>query len=90
MAARLRSLSLENLIKNIQKYLIKQGSLLSEEIIHFGFVESKSDYYHLLNQSDIVPVTSNQDFFGISAIEAIAAGCVPLLPKPIGISRTFR
>jgi len=26
-------------------------------------------------------VTSNQDFFGISSIEAIAAGCIPILPN---------
>ena len=26
-------------------------------------------------------MTSNQDFFGISVVEAIAAGCIPILPN---------
>ncbi len=54
---------------------------LADRIIHFGFAKSKSQYYELLLKSDILPVTSNQDFFGISVIEAIAAGCIPILPN---------
>ena len=54
---------------------------LADEIIHFGFAEDRAHYENLLLQSDILPVTSNQDFFGISAVEAIAAGCLPLLPN---------
>ena len=54
---------------------------LAEEIIHFGFAKDRKHYEKLLLQSDIAPVTSNQDFFGISAVEAIAAGCLPLLPS---------
>jgi len=54
---------------------------LSDKIIHFGYVHSQNEYHNLLLRSDIVPVTSKQDFFGISAVEAIAAGCIPLLPQ---------
>ena len=46
-----------------------------------GYAKNKTEYKDLLLKSNILPVTSNQDFFGISAIEAIAAGCVPLLPN---------
>lgn len=51
------------------------------EIVHFGYAKDRASYISLLQKSDILPVTSNQDFFGISAIEAIAAGCAPLLPN---------
>lgn len=54
---------------------------LAQKIIHFGFAKDKEHYHDLLLQSTLAPVTSNQDFFGISAIEAIAAGCIPLLPN---------
>lgn len=54
---------------------------LADEIIHFGYAESREHYLDLLLQADILPVTSNQDFFGISAVEAIAAGAVPILPR---------
>jgi len=59
---------------------------LGDRIIHFGYARSKEAYEDLLLQSDILPVTSNQDFFGISAIEGIAAGCFPLLPDRLAFS----
>lgn len=52
-----------------------------EEIIQFGFVESKEKYYEYLEMSDILLVTSNQDFFGISVVEGISYGCLPILPN---------
>jgi len=53
----------------------------SKEIIHFGYVASKSDYWTLLQKSAVVPVTSNQDFFGISVVEAMHAYVYPILPN---------
>lgn len=54
---------------------------LKEEIIHWGFAETKEEYIQLLKSADILPITSNQDFFGISIAEAIASGAYPLLPN---------
>ncbi|MFK7804077.1 MAG: DUF3524 domain-containing protein [Anaerolineae bacterium] len=50
------------------------------EIIHFGFA-SKERYQELLGLSDIVISTAHHEFFGISILEAIHAGAIPLLPK---------
>lgn len=52
----------------------------AEQLIHFGYAESREQYIKLLQQATILPVTSNQEFFGQSVMEAIAAGCMPLLP----------
>lgn len=52
-----------------------------EELLHFGYAESREEYKYWLGVADVLPVTSNQDFFGISAVEAMAAGCYPLLPN---------
>lgn len=54
---------------------------LKQEIIHWGFVDSFEKYANLLCQADLIPVTSKQDFFGMSLIEAMACDVVPLLPK---------
>ncbi|MBL7093145.1 DUF3524 domain-containing protein [candidate division KSB1 bacterium] len=54
---------------------------LGDKIIQFGYAESFEQYARLLWLSDIIPVTSNQDFFGASAVEAIYCGCYPLLPN---------
>lgn len=53
---------------------------LEAHILHWGFLEDRAEYYHWLWRSDIVISTSNQDFFGISVVEAIHANCYPLLP----------
>ncbi len=45
-------------------------SEFSDKIVHWGYVESFQDYARWLWQADILPVTSNQDFFGISVVEA--------------------
>lgn len=53
----------------------------SNQIIHLGHVSSFNEYANLLWQSDILPVSSNQDFFGGSVVEAIYCNCFPILPN---------
>lgn len=52
----------------------------SNEIMAFGYVESKNEYISLLKKGAIVVSTSIQENFGISIIEAVRMGCIPLLP----------
>ncbi len=54
---------------------------LARHIVHFGYAPDFETYARLLWKADILPVTSQQDFFGISVIEAIYCGAYPLLPK---------
>ena len=53
----------------------------SKELLHLGYTSSKQDYWHWLQKAAILPVTSNQDFFGISVVEAMHANVYPLLPN---------
>ncbi len=50
------------------------------EILHWGYAKSNHDYWTWLQKADILPVTSIQDFFGISIVEAMYADVYPLLP----------
>ncbi len=54
---------------------------LSEHIVHWGYAESFEEYAQWLWKGDILPVTSKQDFFGGSVVEAMYCGCIPLLPN---------
>ena len=54
---------------------------LSKEIIHWGYAISLEEYAQLLQLSDIAPVTSIQDFFGASIVEAMYFNVMPLLPN---------
>ncbi len=59
---------------------------LKDNIAHVGYVESRSDYHNLIASCTHLPVTSNQDFFGISTVEGIAYGCIPLLPNRLAFA----
>jgi glycosyltransferase involved in cell wall biosynthesis len=54
---------------------------LAHRLLHWGYCPSQEDYFNWLVRADIVAVTSHQDFFGYSVVEAIISGCIPLLPR---------
>jgi len=54
---------------------------LGKRIVQFGYAENFADYAGWLWRADLLPVTSIHDFFGVSVIEAIYCGAVPLLPR---------
>lgn len=54
---------------------------LGKKVVAFGFAKSFKEYASWLAQADIIPVTSNQDFFGGSVVEAMYCGCYPILPN---------
>jgi len=56
---------------------------LAKHIIHFGYAPDFETYARLLWQANILPVTSQQDFFGGSVVEAIYCGVYPLLPNKL-------
>lgn len=52
-----------------------------ERILYWGYRKSRAEYYRVLRQSDIMVSTARQENFGLSVVEAMAAGCHPILPK---------
>jgi len=50
------------------------------ETLHWGWADSRAEYQRLLSTADVVVSTSDHEFFGIAIVEAMAAGCVPVLP----------
>jgi len=62
-------------------YFIEAKRRFEGRIVQYGRVENFSDYARWMWNSDIALVTSNQDFFGGSAVEAIYCGCHPILPN---------
>ena len=52
---------------------------LGDRVVQFGFVE-REGYVDLLSQADVVVSAAHHEFFGIAVVEAMAAGCVPVLP----------
>jgi len=53
----------------------------SDQIVNWGYADSREEYLNILADADIIVSTAIHEFFGISVVEAIAAGAYPLLPK---------
>ncbi|MDD3643822.1 MAG: DUF3524 domain-containing protein [Candidatus Krumholzibacteria bacterium] len=54
---------------------------LGARIVQFGYARDPAEYARWLWRADLLPVTSDHDFFGASAVQAIWCGCRPLLPR---------
>ena len=67
----------------------KAQGRLGEQICHYGYVEDRSIYLALLKKADVVVSTAKHEFYGMSVIEAVRAGCRPLLPKRLSYPELF-
>ena len=52
-----------------------------EEIVQWGFAADRAAYLAWLKAGTVVVSTARQENFGIAVVEAMAAGCLPLLPR---------
>jgi glycosyltransferase involved in cell wall biosynthesis len=67
----------------------KRLQLQSDLISHCQFVEDKTHYQTLLASCDVVLSTAIHEFQGIAVLEAVEAGCVPLLPNRLSYPEIF-
>jgi glycosyltransferase involved in cell wall biosynthesis len=56
-------------------------SRLGDRLEHYGYAESEAEYAGLLHGAGIVLSTAIHEFFGVSVVEAIYCGCLPVLPN---------
>jgi len=54
---------------------------LADRIDHFGYYQTRQAYLEALQSADLVVSTAIHEFFGLAVIEAMAAGCFPILPE---------
>ena len=54
---------------------------LIDKIVFTGYAKSFEEYANWLWSANILPLTSIQDFFGGSVVEAIYCNCYPILPN---------
>lgn len=55
----------------------------------WGFMASVEDYRALLKRAHIVVSTALHDFQGLAVLEAVAAGCLPLVPDRLAYPQWF-
>ena len=54
---------------------------LESRVRHAGYLPSRDDYWKLLKSCDVVVSTAIQENFGLAVVEAMLAGCIPVLPR---------
>ncbi|MFV8781764.1 tRNA-queuosine alpha-mannosyltransferase domain-containing protein [Microbulbifer sp. SA54] len=69
---------------HLKKLLSKQGALGA-----WGYQESLAEYRQLLVESHGVISTARHDFQGLAVLEAVAAGCEPLVPDSLAYPEWF-
>jgi len=62
---------------------------LAHKIIHFGYAPTRQQYLRYLPHGDFVISTALHEFFGLAVIEAVRAGCRPLLPCRLSYPEIF-
>jgi len=66
--------------QKIPKPFISAKERLGDRIVCYGYEKSRKTYRNWLKKGAIVISTAFQENFGISMVEAIRHGCLPLLP----------
>ena len=67
--------------RNVPQEFLEAQQRYGERMLQFGYARSFEEYARWLWRSDVLPVTSRHDFFGVSVAEALYCNCWPLLPK---------
>jgi len=61
----------------------------SDHIDNWGFADNKEEYINILQSSDVIVSTAIHEFFGIAVLEAVAAGCIPVVPNRLAYPETL-
>ena len=59
------------------------------ELVQFGFVESYKTYQQWLTAADMVLSTAIHEFQGLAILEAVALGCVPVVPDRLAYTALY-
>lgn len=75
--------------KNSPACFVEARERLADNIVQWGHVDNIEEYFTFMTDSDIVVSTAVHEFFGIAVLEAVRAGCVPVLPKRLAYPEIF-
>lgn len=75
--------------RTVPDLFIEMRELLGEHLGQWGGVEDRAAYRDYLTQAHVVVSTARHDFQGLAILEAVAAGCIPLVPDRLAYPEWF-
>jgi glycosyltransferase involved in cell wall biosynthesis len=61
----------------------------TQHIDRWSYQKNRDEYKSALAEADVIVSTAEHEFFGLSVVEAIAAGAYPVLPKRLAYPRVL-
>jgi glycosyltransferase involved in cell wall biosynthesis len=58
-------------------------------LVQFGYVESAADFRELQRGADVILSTALHEFQGLAVLQAVAAGCVPVVPDRLAYREIY-
>lgn len=55
----------------------------------WGYLHKREDYERVVRAADVIVSTAQHEFFGISVVEAVLAGAIPLVPSRLSYPELF-
>jgi glycosyltransferase involved in cell wall biosynthesis len=62
---------------------------LGPRVLHWGYVPDRQEYLRWLKRGDLVVSTARHEFYGMAVMEAVRAGCRPLVPDRLSYQELF-
>ncbi len=84
-----RLLVLGESFQNCPEIFQEAKSKLKKHLLHFGYVPDRTQYYEFLHKGTLVVSTAIHEFFGLAVLEAVRAGCMPLVPDRLAYKELF-
>lgn len=78
-----RLLLLGERFRRVPEALVQIEAQFADCIVASGFAPSRSSYLEQLSRGHILVSTSRHEFFGLSTLEGLCAGLVPVLPNDL-------
>jgi len=75
--------------QNRPSCFVEARKRLAGNVVQWGYVDDIQTYYHHLGAGDIIVSTALHEFYGISVLEAVRAGCVPVLPRRLSYPELY-